>query len=499
MLVEIICGYLNEIGVLELNHINEFLSIFKELNPKNSSKEESINKIKQTLFLYIKKILNEENQINSFCDNIITSFLNARIVNKYKQLNFIVNMIKTKISCYYIYFFMKLINCKNNKKKNKFSCKSLKSSNNRNSAFYNTFRPEMNRNNSLNVLVSNKNINKPKNIFNDYISQRNQKLNNNNDIKSYTYYTPFINVNQKNQDALDDENNYLTNSFYIPNNYYEKNNFVFNDNNNNINNPTNTNNYYTNTNDNIYNALPIKYNSNNNINNHDNFLQNEEKHIQRVRDKIINMKMDNFAKNEQECTFTPKIHIYHPRNDSSSQNSILVYENNMKNRTFNKLKNVPTIEYHIESPNNSHININNDNNNKSPKLYKNYSYSIYDKQRDEILKEQISRFTFAPKITNNDKYKVNTTFEERRMKSIEKKKQQEYELRKILELKNKKNNNKSKNKEIVERLYTNEIKKIKNKTKINAKNQTKPIINWDKRYKESLNKYTDSKNYKKKN
>ena len=500
MLVEIICEYLNEIGILELNHINEFLSIFKQLEPKNSTKGESIDKIKQALFFYIKKILKEEIQISNLCENIINSFLNTRIVSKYKQLNSIINIIKTKIFCHYIYFFSKLINCKNNKKTNKSSYKSLKNNkNNTNSVFYNTFRHEMHRNNSITTLIKqyNKNINTHKSIFNDYISQRNQKLNN-NDIKTYSHYTPFINISQKYPHIFENNSNFLNNSYYTPDNYYEKNNFIFNDNNSKSNIPINPNSNYTN--DSIYNTLPIQFNSNNDsyYDPYDNFLQNEEKHIQKVRDKIVNMKMENFSKIEKECTFSPKIHSYHPRNNIIPQNNnILVYDSNQKNRTFNKIKNIPSVEYHIDSPNNSHININNDNN-KSPKLNKNNSYSIYDRQRDEILKEQISRFTFAPKITYNDKYKVNTTFEERRIKSIEKNKQKDYELKKLHDLKSKKHSNKSKNKEIIDRLYTKELKKIKDKKKSNSKNKTKPVINWEKRYKDSLNKYTDSKNYKKK-
>ena len=265
-----------------------------------------------------------------------------------------------------------------------------------------------------------------------------------------------------------------------------------------------------------------------------NFLLKQNKHVKDVERKIMNLKLEERNKEEKECSFSPEIHSYNVHNRFSGylENLNNYYNNNSKNRNINLL----TSHYNSSSSNKSNINIHNNNgicrkfegslspigDNFTKELY-NIGQSSNSKKRinsvgqeffDKLSKENKEKdkkiqdlrdkvmneiYTFSPKIEYNDKYKIKGSFEERQKEYIQNKKRLENkkdedekiymdEMNKMYMPKYK-----SKNKDIINRLYDKEIDKIK-KDKKNDEKKKKNVINWNKRYKESKYKNKNNNN-----
>jgi hypothetical protein len=199
-------------------------------------------------------------------------------------------------------------------------------------------------------------------------------------------------------------------------------------------------------------------NNNSNINNNNvdmffdaeddyDFFDNEQKHLQRVHNKIMNLKNEKISKIEEQCTFAPKINI---------------------NRKY------------LKNENNS-----NSNNNVFIKLYN--ESSKLKKKNQERIKKTIDSYKFTPVIEGNEKYKVKLPFEKRLEKSIKKKGQfindklKEEKKKMEEELVNK--NVKVDVEEVLKRIYYDPVKEMKKeKEKENAKKkEEKPVIDWKKR------------------
>ena len=265
-----------------------------------------------------------------------------------------------------------------------------------------------------------------------------------------------------------------------------------------------------------------------------NFLLKQNKHVKDVERKIMNLKLEERNKEEKECSFSPEIHSYNVHNRFSGylENLNNYYNNNSKNRNINLL----TSHYNSSSSNKSNINIHNNNgicrkfegslspigDNFTKELY-NIGQSSNSKKRinsvgqeffDKLSRENKEKdkkiqdlrdkvmneiYTFSPKIEYNDKYKIKGSFEERQKEYIQNKKRLENkkdedekiymdEMNKMYMPKYK-----SKNKDIINRLYDKEIDKIK-KDKTNDEKKKKNVINWNKRYKESKYKNKNNNN-----
>ena len=113
MTLEKICEYFNDIGILQLDNIDKFLKIYKQIS-QNNFKNKS-DKLILALFTYITLISKNEQQLYDICKNIINSFTNNQILHRYRALYIINNIINTKLKSTYVSFFTKLNFLKNKK------------------------------------------------------------------------------------------------------------------------------------------------------------------------------------------------------------------------------------------------------------------------------------------------------------------------------------------------------------------------------------------------
>ena len=255
-----------------------------------------------------------------------------------------------------------------------------------------------------------------KKINNDYMSSG---LNNNKNFNNDFYYNNI---------------NYYGNN-KILNNYYDKEVLI------NYNNPK--------INRNIYNNNFINQNIQENFNRSDEFFNKEMNHIQKVKDKIQNMKIEKLNKIKEECTFEPKINTnyksfypqkkendnyIHIQTQSQSQNkppiSYKTFQiNNNINNNIKKIRPREALETIKENENtiqNSIVSQKKKENKKRPFSEKKKGIKIIEdlslakKRRTEKTKKLMKERNYTPKIRKNDKYKdhITMTFEERRLKSI---------------------------------------------------------------------------------
>ena len=238
-----------------------------------------------------------------------------------------------------------------------------------------------------------------------------------------------------------------------------------------------------------------------NINNY-NFLKNEANHVEKVNDKLLNLKLKKMNDIEKNCTFIPQTNQnYNKKNKNNEVPRYIQLHNDAKIRKNNNEK---LREKYLKEELQNMQSINKDKTLSDSNYYnKLYNDAMYYKGREiENEKKENEKYTFSPHLYKNNKYNVIMPFNQRREKSIESK----LNLLKIKddeekrELEDMKKNSVSKNinidsKEIVDRLYSKEYEKIKDKIQKEKeqKNKKKQIIDWDKVNYENNIKYSDSK------
>jgi hypothetical protein len=224
-----------------------------------------------------------------------------------------------------------------------------------------------------------------------------------------------------------------------------------------------------------------------NYNRNEEFFNKELEHIQRVKDKIQNMKIEKLNKIKEECTFEPKINtnyksFYYKNKELDSNNNDInkrnifqeqlqqnepnsqfqgqkSYKNipskmkNLNNQKIIKIKKKEPLEIIQENNNlnqNSLIIKKKKDNKKRPYSEKKKGIKIIEdlslarKRRTDKTKRLMKERNFTPKIRKSDKYKdkVTMSFQDRVLKSIELK-------NKYKKGKNNDNNYKLKNEEIL--------------------------------------------------
>ncbi len=468
MKIEKICEYLNEIGILEYENINEFLNTYSTLNKQNNSSK--VKKIIDTLKIYLNKNFVNNNQISKLSENIICSYNNYQLITKYQLLNNMNNILISKLRNKYILFFLNLSLYLLNKDPRDIALKK------KNLRRKSKSRKKTNKNDEVNI--RNMNEDNMELISSDddrectFTPQINKnfkgykKSNLNNNIESHVYYSPAFNISSKfpinkyqtniysNQSIP--ENNMNTNYSYsnlnisndnrsnISYNQYGNNYSQFreqqynNDYNMNYNNGINYNNNfnnnrmiqqnYNNHKRNMNNQYPYNdYNYSNITDNTDRnaeiFFNKELHHMQKVKDKIENLKIEKLNKLKEECTFMPKINtnyksFYTEKDSKEKENNIMVKE---KSVTI-PIKNKNDLNTLKEGENKEKVK---KTKRKRPQSEKKKGTKIIEdlslarKKRTEKTKRLMKEKNFTPKITKNDKYKVTMSFEDRRLKSIE--------------------------------------------------------------------------------
>ena len=316
---EKLCDYLSDIGVLLLDNIDIFFKIHSSKNDKFFKNEPE--KLKESLFLYLQKTCKSDNSLRLMSKQIIESYYNSQVIIKYKSLKNVVNILTNKLLLRYHNFMLNISkyisnrnegnndkkkrtdsdenfwNRSNNsnkshknkkpKSKAKKRIQSLKRTNRYKNNFYkniqdNNTNPHsffINENNYLNLCKNNfQNSNTySRNITN--VSYDNINNNIEDNLISYKYYSPMVNIqskkpfnNMQNNNILNDQQNqlYMNNNY---NNFQNYNQIV----------PQQEQEYI---NDNIDFSAPDDYD----------FFDNEQKHLQKVQNKIMNLKNEKITK-----------------------------------------------------------------------------------------------------------------------------------------------------------------------------------------------------------
>lgn len=106
MKIEKICEYLNNIGILQIENINEFLKIYFQVSHKKYNKQS--NKLVLALFSYVSLALKNKNNVYQICKNIINNYSLNQTLYRYRALNSLNNIFRAKLYSKYILFFIKL-------------------------------------------------------------------------------------------------------------------------------------------------------------------------------------------------------------------------------------------------------------------------------------------------------------------------------------------------------------------------------------------------------
>ena len=103
---EKLCEYLSELGVLLFDNIDLFLQINSTNNSKQFNSEQE--KLKNSLFLYLEKTTKNENLLNKMSNNLIESFYNNQAINRYKALQNLFVILKSKLYSHYNNFISRV-------------------------------------------------------------------------------------------------------------------------------------------------------------------------------------------------------------------------------------------------------------------------------------------------------------------------------------------------------------------------------------------------------
>ena len=560
-----ICEYFNEIGLIDYDNVNSFLNIYTDVI-KNSEKKEENEYLKVSLFSYFKLILEDDKNLFDYIKRIINSFNNHKLICKYKALKDFKSLFCFKLRNIFNLFFFKLVLKVNENEKKKHLFKTKRNNNKKSNTIYKKQflqnldfeNLEISENKNRNSSYGNINFTQKTKLENNFINNfNNTQTSKANSERPFSYKIDNKNIEKNIEKNLEKElENYLEkySEKKIENNKKREN--IKNDKNINYNNiqsytiyapalqiqpkiPIKNLDYPNlkspNSNSNITSTLDFNNESNinsnqkkisspfltnktfNTINNSSyDFYGNETKHLEKINEKIINMKINRINEIEQNCTFKPKINNYKSKkknNNSVNKNNnnqprYIQLNNDAKIRKEN-LDNLKLQYLNDELEKEYLLNPNNKNKKINDPLYYEKLYNdakILKKKNIDNIRKAREEFTFIPEINENPDYIVSIPFQQRINKAIENKKKLLYikeekdnqYIEKInLNLKNVKSN------EVVNRLYKKEMEKINlKKQKIleeeEKKNKKQHPINWEKLFKENNNKYSENIYYKRK-
>ena len=98
MRIENIIEYLSDIGIINNNNLNIFLNIFTEVNKNNNYNKTNIfSIIKITFFNFIKNLTMNDKHLYNLCKNILNTYYQQNLINKYKVLNNIKKILYFKL------------------------------------------------------------------------------------------------------------------------------------------------------------------------------------------------------------------------------------------------------------------------------------------------------------------------------------------------------------------------------------------------------------------
>ena len=485
-----ICEYFNDIGLVNHNNVNLFLNIYSEIVKKRYCKNK--NEILQySLYTFMKLISRDDNQLHEYSKRTINAFNNNQLISKYKSIKIIKTVLYLKLKKLLTNFLFQLIRNKSNKRKNNFRNSKKKSKSikliKHDTDNLNNYNKDSLKTSYNNSLLNYSIINDEKECtFSPKINKNFKPYYEREQIKTISY-TPSLKVSTNIPKKG------------IPNIMYNTQKQIYKNNLNpilNSNNMNSMNNFWINPlmspilyHRNINNKIPNEdnYNSNSLDLQNYNFYKNETNHINKVNDKLLNLKMKRINDIEKDCTFIPETNKNYKIKKQNLIPRYIQLHNDAKNRqnNYEKLR-----DKYLKEETSQSIKTEHPNNNYYKKLYNDALY--YKEKEIENEKREKGKYSFSPEIYKNNKYIVKMPFNERRAKSIENKKKflQKKEEKEKKELEDMKKNNVSKNKninnkDVIDRLYSKGYEKIKEKIEKEKKekeekNKVKQIINWDK-------------------
>ena len=106
------CDYLYDTGIIDIESIDNFSEIHKKMMMKNNSdnnkSENKCENVKLTLSSYLSQKLNSKQSFNKFSQNIIKSFSQNLLINRYLGIKLLYSILFSKIRSRYINFFSKI-------------------------------------------------------------------------------------------------------------------------------------------------------------------------------------------------------------------------------------------------------------------------------------------------------------------------------------------------------------------------------------------------------
>ena len=553
------CEYFNEVGLIDYDNVNTFLNIYSDVVRTSDNKDEN-DFLKIALFSYMKLISEDDKTLFDFIKRILIAYNNHQLISRYKVLKDLKSLFYFRLRNIFNFFFFKLIlkinKVKSQKLQNKINYQ-YKSYNQKkiNPILKKQFFQNLDMDN-FDILETEKNEFKKKNtsFVNKNLSQRQIPINfnsNNQNIQTtkstserISTYTNKINTeqnqdeNNKNNNENDNYDNIQSYTIYAPalqiqskvpiKNIKNKSDYLYKKSR-----PTSTSNMVSildfnnesNINLNISkqkNLVSSPFLTNKTFNTINNtsydFYGNETKHLEKINEKIINMKINNLNEIEQDCTFKPKINKYKSKNINNNNLNIKTEINKPRYIQLNKdakirKENLDNLKLQYLNDELEKEFLSNPQNLRSKSinnpLYYEKLYNdakVLKKKNIDNLRKANEEFTFSPEINENPNYVVTIPFHQRINKSIENKK-------KILQIKHEKENefiekiNQNlkgvKSNEVVNRLYKKEMDKIKRKKQKKLDEEKKLLkkqnpIDWVKVFKENNSKYSDNIYYKKK-
>ena len=104
-----LCDYLYDTGIIDIESIDNFSEIHKKImNNNNDNSRNNCEKIKLTLSSYLSQKLNSKQNLNKFSQNIIKSFTDKLLINRYSGIKLLYSILFSKLRSIYILFFSKI-------------------------------------------------------------------------------------------------------------------------------------------------------------------------------------------------------------------------------------------------------------------------------------------------------------------------------------------------------------------------------------------------------
>ena len=214
MNIEKICDYLYDIGILDINSIEDFLLLYENISLKNVNKDN--NNLALTLTSHLTKKFNSKQSLNNLSENIINSFTNHIVINRYNGLKALYNILFTKLRWRYTLFFSKInffIYKKFNNEKNIIKeGKIVKKNKGKNNKDINENKENSDKENNINNKNNNIFIENERKLNYDYnlyelSKDRNDNINDKNNDENNTLKIKEIIINQIENKLSDKENN----------------------------------------------------------------------------------------------------------------------------------------------------------------------------------------------------------------------------------------------------------------------------------------------------